>query len=434
VITFNTGSIGAVYRALDCNTAKLITVKFLDVKDVDSDIRKEFLSKLTEEVNRIKELKDKNVIRYLGVWEYDEDKDLIAIPMEFVPGGSISYLLQFFKSFKEPLVKIYINQVVKVLHRLHQRGIVHQDIKNSNLMVDELGVIKVSDFGFIKSLYEEYCPNKILNLGSVIREEPNENSNTSNKEYSLMNDPDNLQSNLLIKPLINSSYYCPPEVHSQIWTSLDQSYDIWSLGWVIYEMLTGQIFMYDYTNPDSITLPKLLSDECLDFISIWLEFDPKKRADTKTLLNHEFLKIEDKTYKQSQETMNFLSLYSLVAMNEQPAKQVNITESVERLSILQRKNKYQARDSVMSSYKFTPELYKALGLDFTGEKKASLKHIHIDIKELKRYSRNSFMLKSLTGVNDAEEVHDSHSSGKMMNEGKFESTKLTNIVKKLQNK
>jgi hypothetical protein len=67
VITFNTGSIGAVYRALDCNTAKLITVKFLDVKDVDSDIRKEFLSKLTEEVNRIKELKDKNVIRYLGV-------------------------------------------------------------------------------------------------------------------------------------------------------------------------------------------------------------------------------------------------------------------------------------------------------------------------------------------------------------------------------
>jgi hypothetical protein len=42
-------------------------VKFLDVKDVDSDIRKEFLSKLTEEVDRIKELKDKNVIRYLGV-------------------------------------------------------------------------------------------------------------------------------------------------------------------------------------------------------------------------------------------------------------------------------------------------------------------------------------------------------------------------------
>ena len=81
------------------------------------------------------------------------------------------------------------------------------------------------------------------------------------------------------------------------------------------------MFMYDYTNPDSITLPKLLSDECLDFISICLEFDPKQRADTKMLLNHKFLQIEDRTYKQSQETMNFLSLYSLVAMNEQPAKQ-----------------------------------------------------------------------------------------------------------------
>lgn len=67
VTTFNTGSIGAVYRALDCNTAKLITVKFLDVKDVESDIREEFLEKLTAEVDKVKELKDKNIIRYLGV-------------------------------------------------------------------------------------------------------------------------------------------------------------------------------------------------------------------------------------------------------------------------------------------------------------------------------------------------------------------------------
>ena len=43
------------------------------------------------------------------VEEAEEEPDMIAISMEYVPGGSITYLLQFFKSFKEPLVKIYIN-------------------------------------------------------------------------------------------------------------------------------------------------------------------------------------------------------------------------------------------------------------------------------------------------------------------------------------
>jgi hypothetical protein len=151
----NTGSIGAVYRALECNTAKLITIKFLDVKEVDAGTRLQLLTRLQEEFDKIKEMKDKNIVKYIKVSVYEDDEDMIAIAMEYVPGGSITYLLQFFKSFKEPLVKIYINQVVKALQRLHRRGIVHRDLKNSNLMVDDLGTVKLSDFGFIKSLYEE---------------------------------------------------------------------------------------------------------------------------------------------------------------------------------------------------------------------------------------------------------------------------------------
>lgn len=125
----DTGSIGAVYRALDCNTAKLITIKFLDVQNLSSKEKQSMLKKLKAKVEKIKAMKDTNIIKYLNVSEAEGDESMLAISMEYVPGGSITYLLKFFKSFKEPLVKIYINQVTKALKRLHDQGIVHRDLK-----------------------------------------------------------------------------------------------------------------------------------------------------------------------------------------------------------------------------------------------------------------------------------------------------------------
>ena len=170
----DTGSIGAVYRALDCDTAKLITVKFLDIKGLDQKLKEEFIERLKDAVTRIKRMNDPNIVRYINVWEGEDEEGMIAISMEYVPGGSITYLLKFFKSFKEPLVKIYINQVVKVIWRLHRMGIVHRDLKTSNLMVDDLGTVKLSDFGFIKSLYKEYWPDKSHSLDDTIYQQHSE--------------------------------------------------------------------------------------------------------------------------------------------------------------------------------------------------------------------------------------------------------------------
>ena len=54
---------------------------------------------------------------------------MILILMEYVPGDSIQYILNFFKSFKEPLAQIYISQIVNAVSRIHKRGIIHGDIK-----------------------------------------------------------------------------------------------------------------------------------------------------------------------------------------------------------------------------------------------------------------------------------------------------------------
>lgn len=131
-------------------------MKYFDVKGLEESKKYEYINKLNQHIDEIKSMKDPNIVRYILSEEGQEEGGMIALAMEYVPGGSIHYLLKFFKSFKETLVKIYVNQVVKVLVRLHERGIVHGDLKTSNLMVDDLGTVKLSDFGFLKSLYREY--------------------------------------------------------------------------------------------------------------------------------------------------------------------------------------------------------------------------------------------------------------------------------------
>jgi serine/threonine protein kinase len=115
-------------------------------------------------------MKDPNIVRYMDITKADDEEGMLAILMEYIPGGSITFLLKFFKSFKEPLVKIYIGQVVKVLSRLHGKGIVHRDLKPDNLMVDDSGTVKLSDFGFIKSIYREFCPDFSQNLDAELRD------------------------------------------------------------------------------------------------------------------------------------------------------------------------------------------------------------------------------------------------------------------------
>lgn len=215
----NTGSIGAVYRALDWNTAKLITIKFLDVKELSQAQKEEIVEKLQEEVKKIKDMKDPNVVKYINVSIADDEDGMVAILMEYVPGGSITYLLKFFKSFKEPLVKIYIGQVVKVLSRLHAKGIVHRDLKPDNLMVDDLGTVKLSDFGFIKSIYSEFCPDNSQDLNIRLIETQKSNfvksiPDKTTLEKLVLGDYDLGEP---LKPLINSYFYCPPEVINKEW-------------------------------------------------------------------------------------------------------------------------------------------------------------------------------------------------------------------------
>lgn len=80
------------------------------------------------------------------------DKQYLNIFLEYVPGGSITTLLKNYGAFEESLVKLWVKQMLMGLNYLHEKGIIHRDIKGANILVDNRGGIKISDFGISKKI------------------------------------------------------------------------------------------------------------------------------------------------------------------------------------------------------------------------------------------------------------------------------------------
>ena len=80
------------------------------------------------------------------------DGNHLNIFLEYVPGGSVAALLSNYGAFEEALVRNFVRQILTGLNYLHEREIIHRDIKGANILVDNKGGIKISDFGISKKV------------------------------------------------------------------------------------------------------------------------------------------------------------------------------------------------------------------------------------------------------------------------------------------
>ena len=94
----------------------------------------------------------------LPLTDSSSDEEYFNIFLEYVPGGSVAALLRNYGAFEEPLVRNFVRQILEGLHYVHERGIVHRDIKGANVLVDNKGGIKISDFGISKKLEDSESP------------------------------------------------------------------------------------------------------------------------------------------------------------------------------------------------------------------------------------------------------------------------------------
>jgi len=218
---------------------------------------------LKREISLLRDLQHPNIVQYLGC---SSSGDYLNIFLEYVPGGSVQTMLNSYGALKEPLVRSFVRQIVTGLAYLHGRDIIHRDIKGANILVDNKGGIKISDFGISKKV---------------------EASNLLSGPSSNKNRPS----------LQGSVFWMAPEVVKQ--TSYTRKADIWSLGCLVIEMMTGNHPYPDCSQLQAIfkiggakaspNIPEGASDEAKEFLSRTFEVDHTKRPSADELLLSPFL-------------------------------------------------------------------------------------------------------------------------------------------------
>jgi serine/threonine protein kinase len=192
------GAMGVVYRAMDPVIGRTVAVKTIRLSEEGTGLtRPELLTRFQTEARAAGLLTHPNIV---VVYDAGEENGLYFITMELVEGKSLQALLDGGHAFPVPRVIRILEQTCSALQFAHERNIVHRDIKPANLMLTADDTVKVTDFGTAK----------ILQFGSV------------QQTAHVMGTP---------------SYMSPEQVKGR---PVDGRSDIFSLGVMLYEMLTGE--------------------------------------------------------------------------------------------------------------------------------------------------------------------------------------------------
>lgn len=201
-----TGGMAVVYRALDHRLNRAVAVKIL--KD-DLSRNEEFRRRFHAESQAVAMLSHPNIVSVYDV-SHSENADYIV--MELIEGISLKQYLEKKGNLNWRETLHFSMQIAKALEHAHSRGIVHRDIKPHNIMILKDGSIKVADFG-------------IARVGSA--------------------------KNTLTREALGSVHYISPEQAKG--ARVDNRSDLYSLGVVMYEMLTGRT-PYDGETPVSVAI------------------------------------------------------------------------------------------------------------------------------------------------------------------------------------
>lgn len=139
------GSFSNLYRGFYCGQE--VAIKILkDIQD-DSTQYQEFI----QEVSIMRKVRHKNVVQFIGACTR---KPNLCIVFEYMSGGSVYDYIRREGQLKYPLVLKVAVEVSKGMDYLHQRKIIHRDLKAANLLLDENQTVKIADFGVARILVE----------------------------------------------------------------------------------------------------------------------------------------------------------------------------------------------------------------------------------------------------------------------------------------
>jgi len=252
------GGMGRVYKAVDTKIKEKVALKLIK-PDIASD--KKTLERFGNELRIARKIVHKNVGR---MYDINEQEGTHYISMEYVSGQDLKDFIRQSGQMGVGTAILIIKQVCEGLSEAHKLGIVHRDLKPNNIMIDKEGNVRIMDFGIARSLKEKGLTEAGVMIGTP-------------------------------------EYMSPEQVEAR---GVDPRSDIYSLGIIMYEMLTGKV-PFEGDTPFSIGIkhkseipkdPRELNSQIPEDLSgvilKCLEKDPKKRYQSAQELHSELESIE----------------------------------------------------------------------------------------------------------------------------------------------
>ena len=272
------GAFGKVNIGLNVLTGRVVAIKSFNKKTLNKN--GDNMKKILYETNLMKKLNHPNITKILEMFE---DDDYILIAMEYINGGNLFSFVKKRRKLSEKTAKFLFRQIILGIKHIHSQKIVHRDIKLENILIDLNNNIKICDFG----------------IGRIL----------SSKKQMLYDK-------------CGTPMYMAPEI---LLSSKNKGYegfpvDIWSAGISLYIMLSGTLpfnlknnndcSSIDEENNNNIELqysiikkdPKKIekiSDEARDLLKGLLNKNPNKRLTIEQILNHPWLKSDEKNMKNN---------------------------------------------------------------------------------------------------------------------------------------
>ncbi|KAF9449086.1 Pkinase-domain-containing protein [Macrolepiota fuliginosa MF-IS2] len=258
--TLGEGEFGKVKLGIHVQWGEEVAVKLIRRGNVDNAVR---LSKVEREIEVLRTLKHPNIVRLYDVIETDK---YIGIILEYASGGELFDHILAHRYLKEKDAAKLFSQLISGVWYIHQKKIVHRDLKLENLLLDRNRNVIITDFGF------------------------------ANRFEHKADD--------LMQTSCGSPCYAAPELVISEGLYVGSAVDIWSCGVILYAMLAGYLpFDDDPANPDGdninllykyiistpLTFPEYMSSDARDLLSMMLVPDPQRRANLDSVMRHKWL-------------------------------------------------------------------------------------------------------------------------------------------------
>ena len=140
------GGMGTVWKARDAESGEIIALKLLHSLYVDDA---DYVARFEREVEVSQRILSPNVVRVLG---YGKREGVPYVAMEYVDGVSLRDLVRERGSLPWEEAKPILRQIAEGLGAAHGAGVIHRDVKPSNIMVDTSGTVKLLDFGIARAM------------------------------------------------------------------------------------------------------------------------------------------------------------------------------------------------------------------------------------------------------------------------------------------